>query len=140
MKLNQEINTILDERFGRDSLIALATVDGDSPAVRTVDGCYMNGAFYTITHALSGKMQQIARNPKVAVSGEWFTARGIGENLGHVLLPEHESVMAKLRAAFAAWYGNGHIDESDTNTILLRIRLTDGVLFHQGTRYEIDFT
>ena len=140
MKLNQEINTILDERFGRDSLIALATVDGDSPAVRTVDGCYMDGAFYTITHALSGKMQQIARNPKVAVSGEWFTARGIGENLGHVLLPEHESVMAKLRAAFAAWYGNGHIDESDTNTILLRIRLTNGVLFHQGTRYEIDFT
>lgn len=34
---------------------------------------------------------------------------------------------------------NGHINESDHNTIILRIRLTDAVLFSHGTRYDIDF-
>ena len=140
MKLNAEITAILNQRFGKDSLIALATVDGDSPAVRTIDAYYDDGSFYSVTYALSGKMQQIAVNPKVAICGDWFTAHGIGENMGHILLPENTALADKLRTAFAAWYSNGHINEADENTIILRIRLTDGVLFNQGTRYEIDFT
>lgn len=139
MHLTPEINAILTERFGSDSLIALATVDGDSPAVRTVNAVYRDGSFYVITYALSGKMQQIGRNPKVAVSGEWFTARGVGESLGHILREENAALADMLRTAFAAWYGNGHVNEADPHTVLLRIRLTDGVLFHHGTRYEIEF-
>jgi hypothetical protein len=30
--------------------------------------------------------------------------------------------------------------ESDLNTCILRIKLTDGLLFNHGTRYDIDFT
>ena len=140
MKLTPEIATILDMRFGCDNLIALATVDGDSPAVRTVNAYYEDGCFYTVTYALSGKMQQIAVNPRVAISGEWFTARGVGESLGHILLPENADLADKLRTVFAEWYGNGHVNEADVNTIILRIRLTEGTLFHQGTRYDIDFS
>ena len=139
MKMNADIAAIMAERFGHDNLIALATVDGDSPAVRTVNAYYEDGCFYTVTYALSGKIQQIGRNPKVAISGEWFTARGIGENMGHILLPENAALADKLRAAFAEWYANGHTNEVDPNTIILRIRLTDGVLFHHGTRYDITF-
>lgn len=131
---------ILKQRFGKDSLIALATVEDSIPHVRTVDAVYLDGAFYVVTYSLSGKMQQIAKNPTVAISGEWFTAHGTGENLGHVLLPENKAVMDILRAAFAAWYDNGHTNEADPNTCLLKIALTDGVLFADGTRYEIDFT
>ena len=72
-------------------------------------------------------------------SGEWFTAHGIGENLGHVLLPENRDIMERLRIAFAAWYDNGHTNEADPNTCLLRLRLTDGVLMVDGRRYDIDF-
>lgn len=140
MKITSEIAAIMNERFGHDTLIALATVNDDSPAVRTVNAYYEDGAFYTVTYALSGKMQQIGRNPKVAICGEWFTAHGVGESLGHILLPENVAMADKLRAAFAAWYSNGHTNEADPHTIILRIRLTDGVLFHHGTRYEIDFT
>lgn len=140
MKLNQEITAILDERFGCDSLIALATLDGDSPAVRTVDAYYEHGCFYTVTHALSGKMQQIAKNPKVAVSGDWFTGRGLGESLGHILLKENADLADKLRTVFAEWYGNGHVNEDDPHTMILCVRLTEGVLFSNGTRYDIDFT
>ena len=139
MKRNEMINGILMERFGKDSLIALATVDDGIPSVRTVDAVYIDGAFYVVTYALSGKMQQIAKNPVVAISGEWFTAHGIGENLGHVFSEENKTVMEILRAAFAAWYDNGHTNEADPNTCLLKIRLTDGVLFSNGERYDIEF-
>ena len=140
MKHDVQTDLILSERFGKDSLIALATVEDGIPHVRTVDAVYLDGAFYVVTYALSGKMQQIAKNPTVAISGEWFTAHGVGENLGQVLLPENKEIMDMLRAAFAAWYGNGHTNEMDPNTCLLRIKLTDGVLFLNGTRYDIDFT
>ena len=140
MKHNAQTDLILTDRFGKDSLIALATVENGIPHVRTVDAVYIDGAFYVVTYSLSGKMQQIAKNPTVAISGEWFTAHGIGENLGHVLLPENRAVMEILRKAFAAWYSNGHTNESDPNTCLLKITLTNGVLFANGIRYDIDFT
>ena len=139
MKHNDLTNSILTERFGKDSLIALATVSDGIPHVRTVDAVYIDGAFYVVTYSLSGKMQQIAKNPTVAISGDRFTAHGIGENLGHVLLPENQAVMEVLRSAFAAWYSNGHTNETDPNTCLLKIRLTDGVLFSNGTRYDVVF-
>lgn len=139
MKNNEITNAIIQERFGKDSLIALATVDGDIPAVRSVNTVYIDGAFYVVTYALSGKMKQIAKNPTVAICGDWFTAHGVGENLGHVLLEENQNIMEKLRTAFSAWYNNGHTNEADPNTCLLKIRLTDGVLFSHGTRYDIEF-
>lgn len=139
MKHSKTTNQILTDRFGKDSLIALATVENGIPHVRTVDAVYIDGAFYVVTYSLSGKCKQIAKNPTVAISGEWFTAHGVGENLGHVLLPENKEIMDILRTAFAAWYDNGHTNEADPNTCLLKINLTDGVLFSDGTRYEIDF-
>lgn len=139
MKHNETTNLILTDRFGKDSLIALATVEDGIPHVRTVDAVYIDGSFYVVTYALSGKMQQIAKNPAVAISGEWFTAHGTGENLGHVLLKENKAVMEILRAAFAVWYDNGHVSEADPNTCLLKIKLTDGVLFSNGERYDIEF-
>lgn len=139
MKHNETTHVILAERFGKDSLIALATAEDGVPHVRTVDAVYIDGAFYVVTYALSGKMQQIAKNPVVAISGEWFTAHGIGENLGYVLLEENRTVMEILRAAFAAWYTDGHTNETDPNTCLLKIRLTDGVLFSNRERYDIEF-
>ena len=140
MKINADLASKMDQRFGHDNLIALATLDGDTPSVRTVNAYYEDGCFYTVTHALSGKMRQIGINPKVAICGDWFTAHGSGENMGHILLPENADMADKLRTVFAEWYSNGHTNEADPNTIILRIRLTDGVLFWHGTRYEIDFT
>lgn len=138
-KLTPEIEQIMNERFGKDSLIALATVEDNTPCVRAVNAYYEDGSFYVVTYALSGKMQQLAKNPAAAICGDWFTAHGEGESLGHILKEENAAIAAKLRTAFAAWYSNGHTDESDPNTVILRIRLTDGVLFSNGTRYEIEF-
>ncbi len=139
-KLTKETAQIMEERFGCDNPVALATVEDGKPYVRTVNGYYQDGAFYIVTYALSNKMRHIAKNPTVAVSGDWFTAQGIGENLGHVKAQDNAEIMAKVRAVFDEWYGNGHVNEEDPNTCLLRVRLSEGVLYHHGTRYDIDFT
>ena len=140
MKHNEQTEAILAERFGKDTLIALATVEAGIPSVRTVDAVYLRGAFYVVTYALSGKMRQIENDPRVAICGEWFTAHGIGENLGHVKKEENQQIMEILRSAFAAWYDNGHTNEEDPNTVLLKVRLTDGVLLCDGNRYELEFS
>lgn len=134
-----EAQAIMNERFGKDSLISLATAMDGMPYVRTVNAYYQDGAFYVITYALSSKMKQIAQNPMVAVSGDWFTAHGRGENLGWFGKPENKAIADRLTAAFAAWINNGHNNFEDENTIILKIQLTHGVLFSHGTRYEIDF-
>ena len=139
-KFPLEAQQIMNDRFNKDSLIALATVDGNTPHVRAVNSYYEDGCFYTITYALSNKMKQIALNPTVAICGDWFTGHGIGDNLGWIRDEKNNDIASKLRAAFAAWYDNGHTNEADVNTVILRIRMTDGILLHHGTRFEIDFT
>lgn len=138
-KLNLETKRLMDERFGHDSVIALATQDGDMPSVRYVNGYYEDGAFYVITYALSNKMQQLQKNPNIAIAGDWFTAHGKGVNLGYFGKNENRVISEKLQRAFASWIDNGHNNFEDENTCILCIRLTDGVLFSHGTRYDIDF-
>lgn len=139
-KLSAPAAQIMDERFGHDTVIALATLENGLPCVRSVDALYIGGAFYVVTDACSGKMRQLAANPACAVSGEWFSAQGLGENLGSFGAPENVELAAHLRAAFAAWLDNGHSDLGDPNCVILKIALTRGVLFSHGTRYDIDFT
>lgn len=137
--LSEITRALMDQRFGKDSVIALATADGDMPYVRYVNAYYQDGAFYIITHALSGKMRQMARNPALAIAGDWFTARGIGENLGYIRKAENLALEKRLREVFAEWIDNGHNQYEDVNTCILRVRLTEGILFSHGIRYDIDF-
>ena len=139
-KLTKETDAILLERFGKDSIIALATAIDNVPYVRNVDAFYENGAFYVLTHGLSGKMKQIKENPAVALSGEWFTAQGKGVHLGYFGKADNARIAEKMRDVFSAWIDNGHNDFDDINTCILRIELTSGILFSNGKRYEIDFT
>lgn len=139
MRLTEEAEKIMTERFGKDNLIALATVSEGVPYVRAVNTYYEDGAFYVITHALSKKMQHIAKDPTVAIAGDWFTAHGKGINLGYFGKEENRGIAEKLRAVFAEWIDNGHNDFADENTIILCIRLMDGVLLSHGTRYDIEF-
>ena len=139
-KLTKAAQEILIERFGKDSVIALATAENGVPHVRSVNAFYDEKAFYVITHGRSRKMKQIEKNPAVAIAGDWFTAHGKGINLGFLGKRENAEIAQKLRAAFAAWIDNGHNDLNDENTCILCIRLTDGLLFSHGTKYEIDFS
>ncbi len=85
-------------------------------------------------------MKQIEENPNVAIAGEWFTASGKGINLGYFCKEENEAIANKMKVAFCEWIDNGHNNLDDENTCILQIKLTEGVLFSHGTRYDIDFT
>ena len=76
----QEAQEIMNERFGHDTLIGLATIDDNIPNVRAVNAYYENGAFYVITYGLSNKMKQMEKNSNVGICGDWFTAHGKGGN------------------------------------------------------------
>lgn len=138
--IQEPIRTILQERFGRDNLIALATTDRGKPEVRLVNGYYNDSAFFVITHTQSKKMRQIARDPHVAIAREWFTAHGIGENLGWFGQDSNREIAKTLRSVFRDWIDSGHTRFEDRGTCILRIRLTDGILFSHGTRYDIVFS
>lgn len=126
----------MKERFGKDTVIALATVENEVPFVRYVNAYYEDGAFYIITYALSNKMNHMKNNPVVAIAGEWFTAHGRGIDLGYFGKEENVQIAEKLKKAFSAWINNGHNNLNDENTIILRVELTDGLLLLHGTRYE----
>ena len=139
-KLTKEVEAILLERFGKDSIVALATAIDNIPYVRSVDAFYEDGAFYVLTYGLSSKIKQIEQNPTVALSGEWFTAQGKGINLGYFGEADNSHIANKMKQVFSAWIDNGHTNLDDVNTCILCIRLSKGILFSNGTRYEIDFT
>ncbi len=139
-KLNQTTAALMKERFGHDNVITLATTMDDLPYVRYVNAYYKDSAFYVVTNAFSGKMYQLMKNPNAAIAADWFTARGLGEDLGAFSSEENKELALELKAAFSEWIDNGHSDLTDPGTIILAIRLTSGILFHHGARYEIDFT
>lgn len=135
-KLSEDVEKIMAERFGKDSVIALATVDNGTPFVRYVNAYYDNGAFYIITYALSNKMRHIKSDATVAIAGEWFTAHGKGVNLGYFGKAENYRIAGKLKNVFSEWIDNGHNNFDDENTIILCVELTDGLLLSHGKRYE----
>ncbi len=135
--MKKEIDLILEERFKNDSLISVATVDETGkPWVRIVDAIYIDEAFYTITNTATNKMKHICVNPFVGICGEWFSGHGKAESLGYIRNEENTDLADKLREAFTSWYDNGHTDESDVNTVILKIAVTDGVVYKDGKRIE----
>lgn len=139
MGISKEAEKIMNERFDKDNVISLATCIDNMPAVRYVNAFYDNNAFYVLTYALSNKMKHIENNPNVAIAGDWFTAKGKGENLGYFGKEENLAVANKMKNIFSEWINNGHNNFEDENTIILKITLTEGILFSQGTRYDIKF-
>lgn len=136
VNLDQETERLMQERFGRDNVIALATADNGVPSVRYVNAYYEGGAFYVITYALSDKIRQIEKSPIVAIAGDWFTAHGKGINLGYIGKEENVAIAEKLKKVFEAWIDNGHTNFEDENTVILCIELTDRLLLSNGIRHE----
>ena len=135
VQLNAEAQKIMTKRFGKDTIIALATTENGIPYVRNVNAYYEDGTFYIITYARSNKIRQIEANPTAAIAGDWFTGHGTGVTLGAFRKEENQAIAEKLKKVFAQWINNGHTNLNDENTIILRVELTDGLLLSHGTRY-----
>ena len=137
--INKKADQILHERFKSGKLVALATCHDDMPSVRAVNAYYENECFYIMTDASSGKMRELELNPKVALCGELFNGHGVAENIGHVLKKEHTELMKTLRVALAEWYSYGNVNEKDPNTVILKVKMTDGMVVSEGLKYNFFF-
>ena len=133
--MDSTIYKLMDELFCRDTQIVLSTREGTQRWARTVDAYYEDGSFYIITHARSGKIQQIKKNPAVKVCSEGLNVDGIGENLGLASEEKNSAIAKKLYEVFSALYS----DENDPNNCILCIHLTRGFLFANGVKYALDF-
>lgn len=138
LKMEREAEAIMAQRFGKDTVLALATALGETPHVRSVNAYYENGAFYIVTDSRSQKMAQIQKNPRVAVAGDWFTGHGYAEDLGPFDRAENRDIANKLRQVFASWLMNGHTNPAAEQTHILRVTLRDGLLLSHGTRYVLE--
>ena len=116
--------------------MALATCRGGVPSVRTVNATYLQGCFYIITYA---SVPEDGRHPGEPCCGPLWGMVHLprhGGELGWFGREENRALAARLRQSFASWIENGHNDFSDTNTIILRVRVTDAVLLSHGRRFE----
>ena len=84
MNWNDEAEAIMRERFGGDSLIALATAADNIPWVRVVNATYQDGYFYIITYDRSQKDGADPEKPQVAISGELVHLSRLGRKPGMV--------------------------------------------------------
>lgn len=135
---------------GKDNLIALATIsltsdDNESPrpAVRMVDAYYEDGVFYISSASWKNKTLEIEKNNKVSVCGlDLFAAQGVAENLGWVKDEKNAGIREKMKKYFV-WFEE-HGDEDNQESIVLRIRLTDGIITDNEKKYgewqyKVDF-
>ena len=130
---------ILMERFGRECIVALATVSGGRPYARNITAVYDGGAFYFLTYTPSEKMDHIAANPAVAIAGKWFSALGEAKDLGSPWAPGNEAHTAKLEEGLSAWWQGG---KDDPRLRLVQVQLSAATIYDHdaGVRYDVDFT
>ena len=128
---------MLNERFGKDTLLSLATIDGSRPTVRIVNAYFEDGSFYTIVDAKSEKLKQIKQNGLVGVcSNDYFSAHGIAVNLGQFCNDEENELARKIKNIYSAWWED---EFRNIEKAVLQIKLTDAVFFDFQTRYVMDF-
>lgn len=138
MSVYDEALQIMDELYGKDTAMPLATVKDGKADLRVVNAYYKDKAFYITTYALSNKMKEIALNPSVAVCHNLFIAHGSGRNIGHPRAPQNKELRDELRKVFCAFYDK-HVDENDEYTCILKIDLSDALVFTNNFKYSIDF-
>lgn len=138
MNYFNEAIEVMKELYGKDVAMSLSTVNGDKPDARVVNAYYKENYFYVTTYGLSNKMKEIAKNPNVALNHNLFIAHGTGENIGNPLLEQNNVLREELKQVFCAFYDK-HVCEEDENTCILKITLTDAIVFAHDYKYFIDF-
>jgi len=129
---------VMKELYGRDVAMSLATVNGDKANVRVINAYYNENIFYITTYSLSNKMKEITINPNVALNHNMFVAHGLGKNIGNPLEEQNRELRKQLKHVFFAFYDK-HVYEDDINTCILKITLTDSLVFAHDYKYFIDF-
>jgi len=134
----QEALQVMEFLFQKDYQFALATSENNIPSVRFVDTYYQDQAFYLVTTKTSQKVQEIIKNPKVALTNRLYRFQGEAEVLGHPLDPNLKDIRDTLTKVFEDWYF-AHNKEEDADMCYVKISLVEGFFYHDQLGYKVDF-
>jgi len=138
MDIFKSATALMKEQLGHDVIMSLATCTEKGVNVRNVDGYYKDGFVFVVTHSCSQKMRDIERKSNVAICKDLMCAQGIGENLGNPKAESNKELREELKKVFEAFY-DSHVNENDPGTCILKITLTNAVVFSKDTKYIIDY-
>lgn len=138
MDIFKSATELMGEQLGHDAIISLATCTENGVNVRNVDGYYKDGYVYVMTYSRSQKMQEINRKSNVAICKDLMCAEGIGENIGNPKAESNGELREELKKVFVAFY-DCHVNENDPGTCILKIALTNAVVFSKDTKYIINY-
>lgn len=138
MNTYQKAVQAMKDLFAKDYQFALATSKDNVPSLRYVDTYYDEGDFYIVTYAKSQKVQEIENNCNISLCRELYRFSGKAYNIGHPFRPENKDIREKLIQAFEPWYF-AHNNEQDENMCYVKVELSDGFVYKDGTGYRVDF-
>lgn len=138
MNVYDEAIKVMNNQLGHDEVIALASEYENGVHVRMCNGYYENGSIYVVTYRGTNKIKDLSFNKHVAIAHDLMNLEGVGEDIGHPLKPGNEKIRNKLVDVFCKFY-ELHVDELDSKTCILKIKLTKGIAFANDKKYYIDF-
>jgi len=138
MEVFEKSLKVMNELFARDYQFAFATANNNIPSIRFVDTYFDDGCFYIVTYAKSKKVKELEVNKNVSLCNKLYNFRGVAYNLGHPLKPENSEIREKLISAFEPWYFE-HNNENDENMCYVKVELTNGFFYKNGTGFKVDF-
>jgi len=138
MEVFEKSLKVMNELFARDYQFALATTNNNIPSIRFVDTYFDNGCFYIVTYAKSKKVKELEINENVSLCNKLYNFQGVAYNIGHPSKPQNSEVREKLISAFEPWYFK-HNDENDENMCYVKVELTYGFFYKNGTGFKVDF-
>lgn len=138
MELYNKSIKVMNELFAKDYQFALATSVNNIPSVRFVDTFFDNGSFYIVTYGKSKKVKDIEANPNVSLSNKQYRFHGMAYNIGHPLESHNAEIREKILVAFEPWYFE-HNNEDDENMCYIKIELSSGFFYKDGTGFNVDF-
>jgi hypothetical protein len=130
---------LMKVQLGHNVEIPLATCFNGGTSMRIVNGYYKDAAIYVMTHTSTHKMQEININPNISICKNLLQAWGIGENIGNPKEQKNKEISKELRKVFISFYGL-HINEDDSGCCILKIRLTEAVVFNEEAKYIINYS
>ena len=129
---------VMEDLYGKDVPMPIATIKDDAPNIRVIDMYFAHERFYATSYALSNKVKEIEKNPNIAINHNLFVAHGTAKNIGNPLKKDNLPIREELKQAFCSFYEK-HINEEDENTCILEINLKDAILFANDYKYCINF-
>jgi len=103
--INNEISSIIKERYSNDTVLLIATAKDNVPSVRCVDTFYFEDSFWIVTSLDCNYVKEIQSNEYVMISDAghnrfWCKA----QITGHPLDYHNQSIREVFLKVFHHWY------------------------------------